>query len=314
MVEIEKMLSDGVFKNDRDYDNNNEDYVSYNSSDSLNDFPFCLNNEHANNDLSPEDYSNIYFINTPNIFEKNNIKDQNINNNSNSMTNTKPTAKKYPKIVGKIFNIIKVNKKMGRLVKHSRLRFDTVKHNKFSEDNIIRKIKANCHEKFFNYINKEYGEYFKKKHRVKKMIKLIQRISPSESRKIKKEDNIKWFSMKLKDVFSVDLSTKCSKYDSDYNKKQIEILYQKGEATKVIDILEKKVKDIYTIYSKDIPVEGFETLKDDLDVIKKKMEENGEEDIDIYLESYKRTAQNLENIFLSKKPRNNKGKIKDKIF
>ena len=111
MVEIEKMLSDGVFKNDSDYDNNNEDYVSYNSSDSLNDFPFCLNNEHANNDLSPEDYSNIYFIkSTPNIFEKNNIKDQNINNNSNSMTNTKPTAKKYPKIVGKIFNIIKVNK------------------------------------------------------------------------------------------------------------------------------------------------------------------------------------------------------------
>ena len=104
------------------------------------------------------------------------------------------------------------------------------------------------------------------------------------------------------------------KYDSDYNKKQIEILYQKGEATKVIDILEKKVKDIYTIYSKDIPVEGFETLKDDLDVIKKKMEQNGEENIDIYLESYKKIAQNLENIFVSKKPRNNKGKIKDKIF
>ena len=183
---------------------------------------------------------------------------------------------KYPKIVGKIFNIIKVNKKMGRLVKHSRLRFDTVKHNKFSEDNIIRKIKANCHEKFFNYINKEYGEYFKKKHRVKKMIKLIQRISPSESRKIKKEDNLKWFSMKLKDVFSVDLSTKCSKYDRSYNKNQIEILYQKGEATKVIDILEKKVKDMYKIYSNDIPIEGFETLKDDLDDIRKKMEQYGE--------------------------------------
>ena len=289
--------------------------MSYNFSGSLNDFHFCLNNELVNNDINQEDYNHIYFINsTPNNFEKNNIQDHNINNNSNSMTNTKPTAKKYPKIVGKIFNIIKVNKKMGRLVKHSRLRFDTVKHNKFSEDNIIRKIKANCHKKFFNYINKEYGEYFKKKHRVKKMIKLIQRISPSESRKIKKEDNIKWFSMKLKDVFSVDLSTKCSKYDSDYNKKQIDMLYQKGEATKVIDILEKKVIDMYKIYSKDIPIEGFETLKDDLEDIKKKMEQNGEENIDKYLESYKKIAQNLENIFVSKKPRNNKGKIKDKIF
>lgn len=311
---MENILSNNKFQSDGDFDNN-EDNMSYNFSGSLNDFHFCLNNELVNNDINQEDYNHIYFINsTPNNFEKNNIQDHNINNNSNSMTNTKPTAKKYPKIVGKIFNIIKVNKKMGRLVKHSRLRFDTVKHNKFSEDNIIRKIKANFHEKFFNYINKEYGEYFKKKHRVKKMIKLIQRISPSESRKIKKEDNIKWFSMKLKDVFSVDLSTKCSKYDSDYNKKQIDMLYQKGEATKVIDILEKKVIDMYTIYSKDIPIEGFETLKDDLEDIKKKMEQNGEENIDKYLESYKKIAQNLENIFVSKKPRNNKGKIKDKIF
>lgn len=311
---MENILSNNKFQSDGDFDNN-EDNMSYNFSGSLNDFHFCLNNELVNNDINQEDYNHIYFINsTPNNFEKNNIQDHNINNNSNSMTNTKPTAKKYPKIVGKIFNIIKVNKKMGRLVKHSRLRFDTVKHNKFSEDNIIRKIKANFHEKFFNYINKEYGEYFKKKHRVKKMIKLIQRISPSESRKIKKEDNIKWFSMKLKDVFSVDLSTKCSKYESDYNKKQIDMLYQKGEATKVIDILEKKVIDMYKIYSKDIPIEGFETLKDDLDDIKKKMEQNGEENIDKYLESYKKIAQNLENIFVSKKPRNNKGKIKDKIF
>lgn len=311
---MENILSNNKFQSDGDFDNN-EDNMSYNFSGSLNDFHFCLNNELVNNDINQEDYNHIYFINsTPNNFEKNNIQDHNINNNSNSMTNTKPTAKKYPKIVGKIFNIIKVNKKMGRLVKHSRLRFDTVKHNKFSEDNIIRKIKANFHEKFFNYINKEYGEYFKKKHRVKKMIKLIQRISPSESRKIKKEDNIKWFSMKLKDVFSVDLSTKCSKYESDYNKKQIDMLYQKGEATKVIDILEKKVIDMYKIYSKDIPIEGFETLKDDLEDIKKKMEQNGEENIDKYLESYKKIAQNLENIFVSKKPRNNKGKIKDKIF
>ena len=82
--------------------------------------------------------------------------------------------------------------------------------------------------------------------------------------------------MKLKDVFSVDLSTKCSKYDRSYNKNQIEILYQKGEATKVIDILEKKVKDMYKIYSNDIPIEGFETLKDDLDDIRKKMEQYGE--------------------------------------
>ena len=133
---MENILSNNKFQSDGDFDNN-EDNMSYNFSGSLNDFHFCLNNELVNNDINQEDYNHIYFINsTPNNFEKNNIQDHNINNNSNSMTNTKPTAKKYPKIVGKIFNIIKVNKKMGRLVKHSRLRFDTVKHNKFSEDNI----------------------------------------------------------------------------------------------------------------------------------------------------------------------------------
>ena len=62
----------------------------------------------------------------------------------------------------KIFKIIKINKKLGRIKKNSLI---TGKHNKLSEDNIIRKIKARFHEKLRLYINIEYNKYIFKKHK-----------------------------------------------------------------------------------------------------------------------------------------------------
>ena len=50
----------------------------------------------------------------------------------------------------KIFDITKINKKIGRIKKYSSL---IGKHNKFSEDNIIRKIKRRFLENVRLYIN-----------------------------------------------------------------------------------------------------------------------------------------------------------------
>jgi hypothetical protein len=254
------------------------------------------------------EYNNIVLIdNKINEGEKNlKISISNTNNGS-----TKPTAIRHQKIVAKIFNIEKVNKKMGRLSKNTKIKFKNIKHDKFSQDNIIRKIKVNFHEKLLNYINEHYGNYYRKKHRVKKMVKLIQRIAPSESRKIKRDENLKWFSLKLKDVFSGNLSNKCLKYGLDYNKKQIELLYKKGEATSIINILETTIKEMYQKYCNDVKVEFFETLKDDLYEMKKKMVSEGEENIEDYLNTYKNVAKNLEDIFRCKKTRKSR-KSKDK--
>ena len=56
----------------------------------------------------------------------------------------------------KIFDISKVNKRKGRLKKNSIV---IGKHNKFAEDNIIRKIKRKFLENLRIYINKEYKKY-----------------------------------------------------------------------------------------------------------------------------------------------------------
>ena len=206
----------------------------------------------------------------------------------------------------KIFSIVKIkkiNNKKGRLLKNAKKRYWYRYHDKFKEDNVIKKIKISFIGKTMNYINKEYGNYLNK-HKIKKIGKLIKRIAPTMSTRIKKENNLKWFDSKLKDIFSDNISSKYSKYSGDYNKKQIEQIYKENDATNVIKILDKKVRDMYNIYSKDIKLEGFLTLEDDLKIQRELMKKNDEEEIDNYLKKYQNIAQNLEQIFLDKKGRN----------
>ena len=145
------------------------------------------------------------FGNKSNISESKMDKKKGINEVKN-ITNIK---KKY-------FNINKVNKKVGRLEKKLK-KLIKGKHDKFSQDNIIRKIKACFQNNILNYINKKYEIYLKSINQ-KRCIKFLQKITPEESRNINKNDNLYWFSSKLKDVFSTNLSLRYTLYNSDYNK------------------------------------------------------------------------------------------------
>ena len=228
-----------------------------------------------------------------------------------TITKTKSTKveiqkkiKNIPANSAKIFKINKVNKKLGRIRK-TKTKIKG-KHNKNSEDNIIQKIKASFQESIFNYINHKYEEYLKNNNIEKP--KLIKRISPEESKKIKKDDNLRWFSFKLKDLFSKELSSKYTKFGKNYNKNNIDILYKENKAKDVINILEKTVREMFKDFCNDTPIDGFETLKHDLDTQKQKMEEENEDNIEEYLKKYKDIAQNLEQIFILKKSRGNKKK------
>lgn len=228
--------------------------------------------------------------------------------NRNSNANIK-------KLIFCITKIKKKNTKKGRLNKKLKKRYYG-KHSKFTQDNIIKKIKASFIEKSMNYINREYDLYMNK-HQYKKIKRLIQKISPVKSREISKNKNLKWFQSKLRDLFSSKLSKKCTLSDPDYNITSIDELYKNNTTKNVIDLLNKPVKEMYYIYSQDIETEGFKTLKDDLICLRKKMEKDNEEDIEEYLEKYKNIAQNLEKIFLQKKERNikkNKSEIKREKF
>lgn len=217
--------------------------------------------------------------------------------------------RKIKKVVQKIFNIMKEKKKntkKGRMTKKLKKNYLGV-HNKFSEDNIIRKIKASFLEKSMNYINKLFGNYLKKRG-IKKLYRLIQRISPEESRKIRKAENLNFLETPLKKIFSAKLSKKCSLYEPDYNKNQIEELYLQNDAKEVINTLDKPVGELYDKYCKNIKMDGFGTLEDDLKEERIKMEEKQENNIEEYIEKYQLTAINYKQIFNGKKARSSKKK------
>ena len=270
-------------------------------SDKKND----LGNE---SDFDSENSNNFFLIkNEMSIFNIEKLKQDLLSTGQKSKENNlkdlglKPVKCKKEKI----FKITKDFKGKGRIKKNT---IFVGKHNKFSEDNIIRKIKGRFLEKCRIYINDLYINHFLNKKTNKKDIPiLLQRIDSKIARQIKKETIIEWLESKLYKVFSENVSMKCSLYKKDYNKRQIKLLYQKNEVIEVIQILNMSVREMFEIFTKDIKRGEFKTLKYDLEEMKQKMKD--EEDIDEYLYQYEYIAKNLELIFKKKNPRNNK-KIK----
>jgi hypothetical protein len=201
----------------------------------------------------------------------------------------------------KIFNIVKINKKIGRIKKDSLLKG---KHDKLSQDNIIRKIKGRFHEKLRIYINEEYKKYISKKYiKKRKMKNWLKKINPKVSRKIKKEENMKWFKLKIYEIFSENVSIRYSSSSPDYNKKKINNLFSLGDANDLIEILNSNVEDYFRKYVNDEKIEGFKTLKDDIKELRADMESSKQNNINEYLKKYEYTAKNLKEIFNKKNPR-----------
>jgi hypothetical protein len=114
---------------------------------------------------------------------------------------------------------------------------------------------------------------------------------------------LKWLRSRIYQVFSEEVSVKCSLYKSDHNKINIQKLYEENKAKDVIAILNKPVKEMFNDYVLNKNMPGL-NLNDDLKELKIKMEKDNDEDIDKYLFKYKNTALNLESIFKKKFSRN----------
>ena len=293
--------------------------LNYNLDDSnvldskTDNFPIQKENSHYNKDTEKcplfklETFNNNSFINFDsfNYFDK-----QLIITKDSTLSNYLKQGKEFQALGvkkarnEKIFKLLKYNIHIGRIRKNTNF---IGKHNKFSEDNIIRKIKGRFHEKCRIYINKEYKRFILSKKPYRKNVKnLLQRINPKISRKIKKEDNLKWLNSKLYEIFSENISVKYCIYETDYNKKAIEKIYKENEAKNVIEILNKPVRFMYNAFIQNIKIPGFDNLDEDINELKIKMKKDNEEDIEDYLSKYEQIAKNLENIFIRKIPRNNK--------
>jgi hypothetical protein len=207
------------------------------------------------------------------------------------------TTEESTKKGDKIFSIKKEKKQKikGRKKVNLSKKSGSKRHNKFSVDNLVQKIKTFFVNNLIRYINKRHSEFTKNKNK-----QLLRKLSPEFSKAYSKIDNQEFLKKSVKDFVSMDISKRCTKVkDPEYNKNQIENLYKKNEAKNVIKILDLNLSEIYEEYIGNKNKEF--SFEQDLKEQKKNWEIE-------YIEKFKEKAQKLI-VILSKK-----GKTKKVFF
>lgn len=275
--------------------------------------PFGKNKYVEENDPLELDFNinNSIFLSNQIKREKNNpqISNGNLNDKKIDISKTKKTAEKTllsnPKVeVEKIKERVIIvkkekKKKLGRK-RNNLMREKRAYHSKYDEDNIILKMKRKILQK--NLIKLLEHKISKSNNKDIKKIKL-KKINGDIIKNCKKDYNINLLENTLRNILSNPLSNKFKNVELNYNKKAIDLIYEKNE-TELIKILDKKFKEIIKIYvddTKEVELfEGFIRIKDD----KKKflIEGNDQE----YVNSYEKIANNFEEIFINKVPKKKK--------
>ena len=97
-------------------------------------------------------------------------------------------------------------------------------HDKYSQDNIIKKIKA----KLLLYVVKFFNNLLKNSNFGKKKYKLYK-IDYKYIKQLKKEEDLKIFKMTLQDLFSLEISPKYKNISQLHNKNTIDEIIEKRE-------------------------------------------------------------------------------------
>ena len=191
-------------------------------------------------------------------------------------------------------------------------------HNKFTKDNIIRKIKRKFVKAIIIQANKIY---------LKELIKLGEDISNIETdfllyldskivTQIAIDYNLFWFNMKLKDFLSSNISKKYTTLEKirNYNKIQIDKLMKNEGMNDLKAFLNLDIRTVYQkyifplsqgwdmgniLFNLEEIFEGFNTIE--IDIKDMRQDEMSENEFKNYLEEYKNTALSLEQYFIDKK-------------
>ena len=207
--------------------------------------------------------------------------------------------------------VVFMNKKRGRRKKSyedNKQSNENRTHNKFSEDNLKRKIKTHYHNFIIAFLNMKTKKILNKSYKFGK-------ISSDITRNITVEYNLKLFEKKIKEII-VNMSDKYQ--DKRKNKISLQILLKNGEDDEEINkYLNMNYKDMYLNYYLKSNKETFkgENIDESFETHIKHLEElYGNQ----YAQKYIENSKNLINIFYKIKKRNrNKKKnilIKPKLF
>jgi hypothetical protein len=122
-----------------------------------------------------------------------------------------------------------INSKMSFISKRNRGRKPKLdgrlrKHNKFTDDNILQKIKNICLNYFLKYINRKILDLFQKDNSDDLSDKKLYRLSKKQDEISESENNKSLLNKTMKIIFSQNISTKYKSLDSKHNKNLIEEL------------------------------------------------------------------------------------------
>ena len=327
------------------FDTNNNSFIDIKSL--TNSYPQILSNYNINdnkllkqqknlsNNNKLTNINNITFLNqkrkTPFINKKKTLRykifftttkkeksnDENINSEINSETSNINPKNVIFLMDKKLKNMkgIKIKKNPGRKKKNSG---EIGIHNKFSKDNMMRKLKNKVMESARRLINKmikiESGENYKEFGEMRK----IQGIFCQE---LNIKFNFWFYSQPLKSIFQFKMSTKYSKGDFDSNFNLISKIYSEqynNKFPKTIKLLEM----MFHQYFHEIFL-GEKNWTNEFDITEEDnkfeinyflQKKNNEDENDFYyLEKMNKLAKKYETFFLDKNPRINIIKSEEKI-
>ena len=235
-----------------------------------------------------------------------------INNNNTILENNNLDIYEIPH-----FNPIQQNTKtlLGRKKKNSG---EMGKHNKYSENNMIRKLKVIIKNAILNFINSKIQNELKLSNIIindkkieKERIKLLN-IKQDQIVDTSVENNIKFMHTKIKDILSYEISGNYNNFPKEFNKLLIEQLYTIEKSEDVTCIFEMTFLECLKYFRMDEDIinnskykclsgfeKNYEEIKDKL------LKDNDEK----YANGFVNLLKNYEKIYYNKKSRLKRMKI-----
>ena len=296
------------------FPSNNENFL-------LNERSISSPNETDKN-LSQKNTSDKSSNNSNNICNdqeiKSNLNESNENNNSSSInqeaivsTNTK--SQKGP------FKITK-ERKLGRKRRNC---CQKGFHNKYSYDNMTKKLKQLLINSILNYVNtsliieeeKDTSNQKRKKNTKWKVnsIPTLVKIDQNIIGNIKVEYNINLLRLQLKEILSKDITSKIKKLGKDYNKKIIDEVYLNNKKEKTINILNMTLLQCIEHLTQKEYYYELQGLENEYENIINKLKNSGE--TDEYIELFEDLFGRFEEYYKNKrkkKPYKRGNKVKNK--
>ena len=168
-------------------------------------------------------------------------------------------------------------------------------HTKYSEDNILRKIKVKFFNKFIKYLNSivvKYKEFYN--------INPLFNVEPEIHQNNTINFNKTLLNSKLKDIFlNFEINGKYKKISKDYNKNIINSIYE-NKITELINILEMRFLEVFKIFREKKETENMKGLPKLDEIIQEiKTKENDDD----YIIKFIDAANNFEKYYFNKNAR-----------